>query len=340
MLKTIRQQLDQIVGVAGKRVYADLRTGIQTAYLDLLLKGTINITVGATRVINKGSIFGAWDFLGVNAGGDDDVVMDGRCCRAAAEAYAPSALASTRLGGVGVAATALTEAARIWFGHPRQAIPTATYYREKNPRKQLRLFGQLRADGGQGGIVTGGTSTMSVAPTVDGIQYLDDLTDDPPDFIPTIWQDVLDISAANSNKTYKIETESYLRGILIQQESDQGEVGDIVNALALRASGRDIIGPNKARWDQLIRAQEHDLGGSVFVAGTSYGQGAYLFLDFEEGGRLSNIIPGTIPQLRFELDCQQSVQAGVTKSQLRFTFFGLSRTPGLVKPTEQIGYQV
>jgi hypothetical protein len=331
MFKSIRTPFQSIVGVAGQPVTTDLRNGVLSRHLDLRSSASYQVTVAGTRVVNKGSVWGIWDFIKLVAGGEEMVNLDGRSLRAMAEAFAPSILSATRLAGTGVATTILTEHARLSFGTRFNAVPMATAFREKNPAKKLQVSAQLRADGGAGGVMTGGTVVLTV-PTISGEQYVDDLTSVQPDYIPFIRQDVIAVPAANPLNTYYIQTPNYIRAILIQLDSDQGEVGDIITSLAMRMAGRDIIGPAQVAWDNLLRAQEHDLGGAVYATGVSYGQSAYLFLDFAEGGRLSNLIPGNATNLRFEINQQPSAQAGVTVSRIRITFYELARTPGLVKP--------
>jgi hypothetical protein len=338
MFKTIKNPFQSIIGVAGQPVPTDLRNGVLTRALQLRTSVGYNVTVAGTRVVNKGSAWGLWDFIKVVAGGEEVVNMDGRSLRALAEAFAPSILSATRLAGTGVANSALAEAARLSFGTTlgamsnANATPMATAFREKNPGKKLQLTAQLRADGGAGGLMTGGTVVIT-APTISGEQILDDLTAGAPDFIPFIRQDVITVAAANPLFTYLIQSPNYLRGILIQQDTDQGEVGDIVTSLAMRMAGRDIIGPAQVAWDNMVRDQENDFGGAVYTTGVSYGQSAYLYLNFVEGGRLSNIIPGNATNLRFEFNFQPSAQVGVTVSRLRITFYELARTPGLVRPS-------
>src|SRR5262245_35019769 len=90
-----------IVGTAGQRVFSRLVNGMQNYYVTVRNSGTINITVAATRVINKGSVFGCWDEIGIDENGRDRVLLDGRLLRFMSEMHAPSALSSTRLGGTG-----------------------------------------------------------------------------------------------------------------------------------------------------------------------------------------------------------------------------------------------
>lgn len=338
MYKTNLNARSTIAGVAGQRIFSRLVNGVQNYFATIRNTGTINITVAATRVINKGSIFGCWDEIGIDENGRDRVLLDGRVLRFMSEMHAPSALSSTRLAGTGVAATALAESARIWFGHPLSAAPQETVFRERDPRQTLNVFGKLRADGGQGGLVNGGTSTMTVVPGLDVDQGYDDVTGTPPIFIPSIRQQVVPIASANTVQTEFIKTSNYIRGLIIQQDSDAGEVGDIINALALRADGDDIIGPAQVPWDRLIRGQEFEFGGAVLVAGLANGGAAYLGVNFQSAGRLSNVVSPALLNLRLEMNVQTSAQAGATNGKIRIAVLELERVPGLV--SEQIPFPI
>lgn len=319
-----------IAGVAGQRVFQRMVNGMQNYFVTLRNSGTINITVGATRVINKGSVFGCWDEIGVDENGRDRFLADGRMLRFISEMHAPSALSATRLAGVGVAATPLVESARIHFAHPLSAAPQETVFRERDPRQTLNIFGKLRADGGQGGLVNGGTSTMTVVPSLAWEQGYDDTTGAPPIFIPSMRQQVVSVASANNNLTEFIKTSNYIRALIIQQDSDAGEIGDLILNLALRADGDDIIGPAQVAWDDLIRGQEFEYGGAVFLTGLSAGGSSYLGINFQSSGRLSNVVSPALLNLRLEMNVQTSAQAGATNGKIRIGVLELERVPGLV----------
>lgn len=319
-----------IVGVAGQRVSTRLINGVQTHFVQQRLSGTINITVIATRVINKGSIFGCWDELGINENGRDRILIDGRVARFLGEMHAPSALSSTRLTSTAVAATPLVESTRIWFAHPLSVAPQETVFRERDPRQALESFGKLRADGGQGGLVNGGTSTMTVTPVIASEHGYDDTTEEDPVFIPSVRQQVVAVTGANTALTEFIKTSNFIRALVIQQDSDAGEIGDLISALALRADGDDIIGPGQVTWDNLQRGQEFEYGGAVFAAGLLNGGSSYLGINFQTNGKLSNIVSPSLLNLRLEMNVATSAQGGATNGKVRITVLELERVPGLV----------
>lgn len=336
MYTTIREPVAAVIGSAGARVYSDnLRQGVQRYLQALRASGTINVSVAATEVLNRGSILGAFTYLGLNDGGEDAWKIDARTLGFYNDVLNLSLRSSTRLGGVGVAATPLVEEVALPFVLPAHfgGNPQETVYVQKDPTKRIRLFAELRGDGGQGGIVRGGTSNMSVVPRFTAIDKYDDVTRVPPDFIPLVSEELVTVAAASGALRHDFSQADFdvLRAILLQTDSDQGEVGDIISALRLAVGGRDIIGPAQVPWDDLLRGMESDFGGPVYVTGTGKGQSAYLAILFQESGRLSNTLPANLPNGRFEFNAAPSGSAGVTSSQIRITYIGLKRTAGITK---------
>lgn len=345
MYKIIRDFPGSVVGDATKRVYSDpLRKGVQRYWDDLNVSGTINITVAATRVINRGSILGAFNYIGINEGGTDVVKIDARTLGVYTDVLAEQPRSSTRLGGTGVAATPLQEMVRLSYAWPRpmSEVPQETVLVDsvKGDDKKVRIFAELRADGGQGGIVTGGTSNMSVTPQFTILERYDDITAKKPLLLPLISQDVLDVTSASNAKRYEFSLSDMvgLRAIILQQDTDQGEVGDIIKALKFMVGGRQIIGPSQANWDDLLRGMQLDSDGFVYATGVSYGQSSYLAIIFQDHGRLSQIQNPNLPNTAFEFNWQQSAQAGVTKSQVRLTFIGLRQVPGVT--ADSLGFAI
>jgi hypothetical protein len=321
-----------IAGVAGQRVFSRLINGVQTHYVQLRSSGTVTLTTAATRLINKGSIWATWDFIGIDENGRDRVLLDGRVLRYMSEFFSPSALSASRLTATGTGATALVESARIYFAHPLAAAPAETVFKERDPRQTLQVFAQLRADGGIGGLmapVSG--NSMSVVPSIAIEHGYDDITGELPVFVPSIRQQVVSVASANTQLTEFIKTSNFIRAIILQQDTDAGEVGDIITGLALRADGDDIIGPGQVAWDDLCRGMEFEFGGAVYTTGVTYGQSAYLGINFQQNGRLSNVVSPALLNLRFEFNVAVSAQTGgTTGNKIRITILELERVAGLV----------
>lgn len=342
MYKSSREQIASITGSATARVYTDyLRQNVRRMWADLLFAGSINVTGAGSQVVNRGSILGAWNYVGLNDGGDDVIKIDARTLGFVTDLLIPSARSTTRLGGTGTGTTALIESVRLHYGWPLpfQAVPAETVHIQKNVENKIRYFGELRGDGGAPGILSGGTKTMSVAPTISIVETYDDLSTDKPKFIPEITQDVITVSSSNTALRYDVTVnEDALRGIVIQQDSNLGEVGDILSALKLTIGGRTVIGPPQATLDNLLRGMELTHGGGVYATGTGFGQSSYLFIGFEENARLSNVQSAKVSNFRFEFNVAPSGQSGVTSSSLRLTFLGLNRTPGIV--SDNLGFSL
>jgi hypothetical protein len=327
-----------IAGVAGQRVFSRLINGVQSHYIQLHTTMTISITTAVTRIRNKGSAWASWEFIGLDENGRDRCLMDGRVLRYMAEVFAPSALAATRLTTTGTQLLTLEESARLWFAHPLAAAPAETVFKERDPRQTLQLFAQLRADSGTSELVTGGGITVNTTSAIDIEHGYDDVTGELPVFIPSIRQQIVPVASANTQLTEFIKTSNFIRAIIIQQDSDEGEVGDIINALALRADGDDIIGPGQAKWIDLIRGQEAEFGGAVFTTGLANGGNAYLAINFQQNGRLANVVSPALLNLRLEMNVSTSAQTGATNSKVRITIYELERVAGLV--TDKIPFAV
>src|SRR5438105_11752342 len=136
-----------ITGVAGQRVFSRLINGVQTHYVQLRASGNFTIVTATGVVRNKGSIWAAWQFIGLDENGRDRVLIDGRALRAMSEAFSQNQLSFQRLTSTAAGATSLIESARIYFAHPLAAAPAETVFKERDPRQVLQVFGQLAADG-------------------------------------------------------------------------------------------------------------------------------------------------------------------------------------------------
>jgi hypothetical protein len=346
-----------ITGVPGQRVFSRLINGVQTHYVQLRASGNFTIATAVTSIRNKGSIWAMWNFIGIDENGRDRVLIDGRALRAMSEAFSQGNLSFQRLTSTAAGATSLIESARIYFAHPLAAAPAETVFKERDPRQTLQVFGQLAADAlgaSPAELVTGGTLVSFATTPVLQIEHgYDDITGELPVFVPSIRQQIVPVASANTQLTEFIKTSNFIRFILIQQDSDAGEVGDIINSFALRADGDDIVGPGQVVWDDILRGQEFEFGGNVYemwgsatgsggtpgnAQGVGLGQSAYLMINFQQNGRLSNVLSPALLNLRFEFNVSTSGQAGASNSKIRLTIGELERVAGLV--TDKIPYPV
>ncbi len=332
MFKMQRYGLAQIAPVAGQRRTTRVNNKMQTHAIGCLPTAQVDVTVAGTDVLNRGSVWGIFDEVGLLDAGDEVINVDGPTARFLSEMHAPSALDRRRLASAGVqAATILRESTRLWFAHPLAGNPAETTFLERDERNQIEVFCKLRADGGSGGLIrTGATMTVTnVAMSV--YQDADRYTASKPHFIPTMRQIVVNVPAANPQLEMLLKVQNPLRAIVVKQETDQGEVGDAIASLRLLSDTRQIIGPNFVSMRELTMAQAYEFGGDVFTDGTGYGQNGYLGLNFQSGGRLSNVLDARRePNLRFEFNAAPSAQPGATNTRIRVTLLELERRPGLV----------
>lgn len=291
----------------------------RTERYDLRVTGQVDITGAGTGLANRGSILAALTDIGFSDGGADKIVCDARLMRFIAECLAPSALPATRLAGAGIqAATLLNETVPIWMSAARTANPNETKYVETNKQLQLQPFAtplrQITRLATDGGALVGTITNLRV----DVVQVFDDLLGTPPWLSPFTRQIVTDVTGANPALKIDLRGSRYVRGIAIQQDTNEGEQSDIINALVLRGDERAIYGDRAIPFADLQAFQAEEYGGAL--------PPGYLFIDFARYGRLSTFWnPYEDTNLRLELDVQPS-GGGRTGSRVRVAMVEYERT--------------
>lgn len=325
--------------IAGQRVTSDLVNDTQTHALRFTAQAQVDITVAGAAVRNRGSVWAIFDEIGLSENGTDKAVLNGRIARMIAEAHAPSALSATRLAGAGVqAATIIKEELTVHFASPLAASPSEAIYREKVVKNAVQAFAKLSSATLINLLASGATGTVTNISLK--VQHVHDpRTKGKPFFIPTYRQLTLAIPSAQTDWTLDLKTTKFLRFFALQQDSDAGEVGDIITDLELRGDYRHIIGPGRITWDELTRSMEAELGGSVYSSGTGLGQNAYYMKNFQSGGRLSNIVnPRDDVNLRFLFNAAPSAQAGATNSKIVCAICELENDPELTQMPGEPGF--
>jgi hypothetical protein len=310
---------------AGARQANRLLAQGQTAFLTVVITGVLAVTVNGTALLNRGSIMAAFKEMGISENGKDRQYIDPRILRFIAEAASPSTPTAVRAANANVGTTNLRETFRVYFGHPFSLSPRETNFIVRDPSQDFSFFHKL--DGNNNGvanIVQGGTATLQNV-VVKVQQTMDEYEAARPAFIPTIRMVSEKVTGADNNKDIYLRPSNYVRAIVIQQDSDKGEVSDIINALQLQGDRRQLIGPEKSDWSLLSQAQEFDWGGSML------GAPGYLLVNFQEGGRLANIWnPTQDSNLRLTVDCQPTAFAGATTSTIRVAILELERDASAV----------
>jgi hypothetical protein len=327
--KTQWAPANTIIPVGGERAYSRLKNGAKSYAALLTARADVNVAVapaGALR--NRGSVWALFDEVGIEEDGRDRHRYDGRMLRYISEMFAPSPLTAIR-ADTPVALYHLEESAVIWFSHPLTAAPQETAYRELDARRLLQVFARMVAAPGavlNARLFTVGGATVTISNvSISVTQLYDDRSPDLPVFIPTVRQITEPITGANPEQQIWIKTPQFIRGIVIQQDADEGERADILTSFALRGDYRDIIGPRQQNLDDLQHYSEFEQGGLVLS------NQAYVGLNFQRAGKLSNVInPADDVNLRIEANVAPG--AG-TNPLLRIALLELERTTGLVSET-------
>jgi hypothetical protein len=304
--------------VDGQRVRTSGENNKRTERYNLTVTGQVDITTAGAGLRNRGSILAALTDIGYIDGGADKVTLDARLARFIGEAMSPSALPAVRLGGVGVqAASLLRETVPLWLASPRALNPNDTKYIEANKQLAQEVFvTPLRQISRLAGGAPVGTIT-NLQVSVE--QVYDDLVGVPPLLTSYVRQISQDVPGANAALKIDLRGNRFIRGIAIQQDTTEGEVSDIINALVLRGDNQAIYGDRAVPFRDLVEHSQEEFGGAVVAAP------GYLFIDFQRYGRLTSIWnPYQDSNLRLELDVQPSV--GNTASKVRVALWEMERT--------------
>jgi len=310
---------------AGQRQFNRLLGQGQTAFLTIVVAGILNITVAGT-LLNRGSIMAAFDEMGIVENGTDRQFIDPRILRYIAEEAAPSQLTAVRAATAGIqAGTSLRETFRVYFAHPYSLNPRETNFIVRDPTADFSFFHKLNGvNNGVAKIIGAGTGTLTNV-TVRVQQSMDEYEGARPYFIPTIRMVSQVVQGASGGLDIFLRPANYLRGLVIQQDTDKGEVSDIINKLQLHGDQREVIGPEMNDFDILQQVQEADWGGAALAAP------GYLLINFQEGGRLVNVWnPTQDSNLRLTVDCQPSVTNGAAVSTIRIALLELERKASAV----------
>lgn len=313
-------------GSDGVRAFAEAENNHRTERFLLRVRGQVDITVAGTGLRNRGSILAAAPSLFFSDGGTDKYFADSRLANFVANMMANSALPFTRLANAGVqVATQLEETVPIWLSAARTANPNDTKYVE--PNKQSALQVGLIPNRAITQLATGATGTITNL-TVTLEQVYDDLLGTQPWVSPFVRQVIQNVNGANSQLRVDLRGSRYIRAIAIMQDTDQGEVSDIINGLVLRGDDRAIIGDRPVPFLDLNRELAQEYGGEI--------PAGYYLHDFCRYGRLSTMFnPYEDTNLRLELDCQPSAVAGATGSKVRVFVWEYEPTPATL-PTPPV----
>lgn len=313
--------------VGGAIQAVDLTTGVQNRRLIVEVTGEITQAANAGNVaVNRGSILAALRFFLSEGGADVWKQVDPRIARWLTGVLGGASLPATRIttaqAVAGVAGMVLREQFVLNFGNPRGVSERESFYLEANSAQRFQLRGQLlggSAAGAAARIVQGPGAASLANVTFNVIQ--DYALNEPglPLFKPQWTVQSVPVVGASANLRELILTAERLRGIVIQQDTDQGEQSDIINAFALRGDNGDIIGPDFVNFQDLRDTL------AAYYGGIEAATQGYYFIDFMPDGRLSSLaFPNAqFTNLRFQFDCLPSV--GRTGSAINIVLLEYAR---------------
>jgi hypothetical protein len=310
--------------VDGRRYPTPAENYKRTERYQLRVTGTVDVTVAGTAVINRGSILAALGRIGFVNNGEDIVAVDARLAAFISNKFAPSATPATRLGAAafGIATTTLEEIVPIILSAYGTGNLNETKYVEANKQALLQVFVESRlADIAR--IVTGPAVVGTIEDvTVNVEQVCDELLNVPP-FLQTYIREIeQNVTAVNPRQRLDLRGSRYVRGIAIQQDSDDGEVDDMILTLILRGDKRSVFGDAAIPFEDLRQAQAYESGGEL--------PPGYLFIDFARYGRLSTLwAPYQDTNFRLELGVTPSAS---TNGIIRVAVIEYDRTDSTTTP--------
>jgi hypothetical protein len=314
----------------------ELIRAVRTYLVQLRLSLTNTLAGGpATVITNGGTPWAVFNRVGLDENGARHVDLDPRLAILWTQMFAPRDIDKNRVRQTNLANGAynLEESLYLPFAGFPVAGPSESIFMERDVRRVLKAFANQDTASGANRIVqTPGTAVISNV-SVSVSQRYDVDRQDRTILLPVVRQVEQAVAGASGEYVFKIDSTRYIQGMIIQQDAGPaGEVSDIVNSLALRADGRDIIGPGLKSYEELQSDAQMEFPGDVVPRGA-------LPLWFRKGGRLSNILnPNTMSNLRFVMNVQPSVSAGAANSTIRILLLELERVEGLTR--DKVPFQI
>jgi hypothetical protein len=311
-----------VAPAGGLRSQLRLLNNKRTIRLYITVRATVQVTTLATSLRNKGNA-AALLRLYVNENGKDRMTLDGRVASHLTACYAANTPTNTRQSALTVATYNLVERIVVHFS-PRQAVvPSETCFAETSPTAPLFLEAEAYANG-FARLFGGGAGSVSSL-TVECEQEFVDEADAPlPFFVTTYREQIENVSGVNSAYPIFIRSANKLRGIVISQDSDTGEVSDILSTIALRADNGDIIGPNPVTYDNFAQMMENEMAGQVYTPSDAQRSRSHVFINFQQEGRLSRLVDPyrDFTNLRLEFGTTTSTE---TNPKVRITYIEMER---------------
>lgn len=308
----------------GQRASTQARNKKRTFLYALTARATVQVAVApATSLRNRGSVWALVNRVFFTDNGTDKVQLDGRMLRFLSDAQSNSDLREVR-ADTPIATYALEETAFLQLAWPYAARPMETAYIEQDVNQTLEVSAVFNNDASRLFVVGPATVTITNF-TVSVQQIYDDQRDILPLFLPYYREILTPVASASNDLPMYLRTNRQIAALAIQQDtSDEGEVPDIINALALRSDVRDYIGPGQSPYRDLQQESQRTAGGIT----ADDIEAGYWYYNFTESGHLSTMVRGVAePNLRIEADVQPSA-LGIN-SVIRVALLEMEQSTGL-----------
>lgn len=320
----------------GVKTKTDLVRAVRTFLIDLRLRLTLTLGGGpATAILNGGTPWAAFDRIGTDENGTNRIDVDPRLAILWTAMFSGQDTSVGRVRATNLANGAydLEESVMLPFAGYPIAGPAESVFLERNVNNSFGAFVTKGPDSVLNRLVQSPGTAVTSAVTVSVAQRYDWERNKRTILVPVVRQIELPVAVASTEFPFKIDSERYLQGIIVQQDtSGAGEVTDIINSLAIRADGRDIYGPGLTDYEQLQSMAQSEFAGPVVPRGA-------LPVWFRKSGRLSNNLnPNTLSNLRMVMNVQPSVTAGAGNSIVRLLLLELERVEGLTVPN--VNFQI
>lgn len=338
-----RATLPPLTGFApGQECRTQILSNRRTGWFQITATATLTLASGgATTILNDGSLAALFQYIVFRENGDPIVYTDGRALSRDTELGGNGIMANIRLTAIAAGAYTLRETIIIPFCDPTAVAPWETPFTEINPSAPSYVgvsFTTHSLTDMIGLLVTSSNAATLSALSINVQQIYDneDIRQMAPLFRPR-WRDLFYNITANGQLDAPMNAvfSSALRRMMVQQDSNLGEIGDACTAFQVRTDSQIIVGEQgDVPFPDTVQAMGYLYPGALSLARTAAGQPinpAYLKFNWQDSGRISNVLVNSQigPNFRFLFTGNQSSVSGVTATYLRIVLNELFRIQGV-----------
>ena len=334
--------------VVGGQSLARLMNSVRTGYLRLELSGLVTIAAGgATAILNAGRLSSYLNQILFYENGNPIVQRDARSLSRVTELISMGPSSNIGLNAIAAGAYGLRETIIVPFAWPLAVNPWETCFVAIDPNATNTVgfsFNNASLTNGIGLIATSANAVTLSNFNCNVVQVFDYDTQIRPLYRPYMIDYLMaPITGAVADLPFYIDYPDILRSLAIQQDSNLGEVGDIITGYQLRSDTVQIDGTTgDLSFPDYVQQMPLDFAGAwseeflrlsrTVVPLAPVGVNPALLLrNFQTAGRLSNTLVkaqwGQNP--RILITGAPSGVAGVTSSFIRAGMDRLQKVPGV-----------